>query len=156
MMSRKCCLFHPERWCQSLQCTWAASSKTFSSSPDTNKALFYITEAAKREEMVTNSGGGFNALWRTTGINLRHINVKSPFHKKPSCCRPPSSSYEPESVQWQIPFPVTQIAWMLTSGNEAWWRCMLHSAHLPWWQCPNTFRGQKQWKQHIKHRGRLI
>lgn len=47
----------------------------FASSPDTNKALFYITEPDTPEEMVTNCGGGsFKALW--TGINLTRINVK--------------------------------------------------------------------------------
>lgn len=43
-------------------------------------------------------------------------------------------------MQWQIPFPLTQIAWMLTSGNEAWWRCraiLYAAAHQPWWQWPN-------------------
>lgn len=50
----------------------------------------------------------------------------------------PTSSSEPKFMQWQIPFPLPQMA---PTEKEAWWRWgTLHCAHQLWWRRSNILK----------------
>lgn len=100
---------------------WAVSADCFTLRSDVNDYISYCSFSQpelclhyrtchmwRDGSLKKKSGRSFTVLWRQSGIN--HINVKQP-----------SSSYEPKFTQWQIPFPLTQMAWMLNSAPNRKW-----------------------------------